>query len=500
MRNVLTWLLLLLIAPSAVLAKEVRITVLQLNDVYTIAPVDKGKRAGFDRIETLRQRLLAQNPNTVFVLGGDTLSPSVASNMFRGEQMIQGWNAVHLDLAVLGNHEFDFGDGVLLERMKQSRFVWLGSNVVDRRTGDLFGDMPPCVIREIGGVRVGFFGLLTPDTLHTSKTGPNVDIRDPIPVAREAVKRLRQHGAQVVVALTHLDVSQDRELAREVEGIDLICGGHEHTLIQTLAGRTPIFKWGSDARLFGKIDLMVEDGRVRWLAWEAIPLDESIPGDPQVAALIQQYEERLNQAIGQPIGRTDVELNALQLDNRQRETNLGDFIADAYRTRLQADVAFLNGGSVRSNQVFPPGTLTRRDILTFLPFENPVVKVEVPGRTLRQAMEHGLSQVGVLPEFGAFPQISGMTLKYDARLAPGARIVEFTVGGRPLEDERLYTVASNSFVIAGGDGYAMFQGARFLVSPQEGPVEAQCVIEAVQAAGGSIAPRVDGRLVRLDAP
>jgi 5'-nucleotidase len=495
-RTLVLWLLLALC--SAAQERPVKITLLQLNDVYTIAPVDKGGvNGGFDRVETLRQRAFKENPNSIFVMGGDTLSPSVASNLFKGAQMIEGWNAVHLDVAVLGNHEFDFGDEVLLERMKESRFVWLASNVRNRKTGQIFAGMPATLVRELGGVKVGFFGLLTPETIQTSRAGPDVEITDPVACARAMVAELRGQGCQVVVAMTHLNLAEDLEVAAKVEGIDVICGGHEHTLLGGMVGRTPIFKWGSDARMLGKIDLTVQGGGVKHIDWIGLPVNKDVPGDPVVSAMIKRYEDKLNQALGQPIGTTELELNALQIDNRNMETNLGDFIADSYRRALNADVAFLNGGSIRSNQMLPAGTLTRRDIMTVLPFENPVVKVEIPGRVLRQAMEHGLSLVGSVPEAGQFPQVSGMVIKYDARKPPGSRIVEFLVGGEPLRDDMPYTMASNTFVLAGGDGYTMLEGLKFLVTAEAGPVEPATVIRAIEAAK-TIAPRVEGRILRLD--
>src|SRR5687768_14036497 len=154
--------------------KTVRVTLLQLNDVYQISAVDRGTRGGLARVATLRKQILQESPNTLFLLGGDTISPSVASNIFKGQQMIAVWNMIGLDFAVLGNHEFDFGPDVLRERIKESRFTWLAANVIDKKSGRPFADMPPFVIREIGGARIGFFGLLTEETAQFSSVGPDI--------------------------------------------------------------------------------------------------------------------------------------------------------------------------------------------------------------------------------------------------------------------------------------------------------------------------------------
>ena len=170
---------------------EVRITLLQLNDVYTLEPVDNGRRGGFARLATLIQRIRRENPLTLVALGGDVISPSVASSVLLGEQMIAGLNVIGLDLATFGNHEFDFGPNVLLQRMRESAFTWLSANVLDRRTGRPFGNAQAEMFLTLGGVRVGVYGLTTPETAATSSPGPEVEFRNPIAVARALTADLR---------------------------------------------------------------------------------------------------------------------------------------------------------------------------------------------------------------------------------------------------------------------------------------------------------------------
>src|SRR5688572_29570156 len=138
--------------------QAVRLTILHLNDTYQFTPVDGGKRGGLARVMTIRSEALKKNPNTLMTLGGDTLSPSVETRTYRGAQMIDAWNAIGLDYSVLGNHEFDIRTNELLDRMKESKFTWLGTNVIDTKTGKVFAGMPQFVIRSIGGVKIGFIG------------------------------------------------------------------------------------------------------------------------------------------------------------------------------------------------------------------------------------------------------------------------------------------------------------------------------------------------------
>src|SRR5713101_4260 len=182
---------------------NVRVTLLQLNDVYQFAPVDGGTRGGLARVLTLRKQIMAESPHALYLLAGDTISPSVESNTYQGRQMIDAWNASGLDYATFGNHEFDFGPDVLRERMRESHFKWLAANVIDKKTGKTFADTPEFIVREFEGVKIGIFGIVLQETLQTSRPGPNVDIQDPCATAARLIPKIHAAGAQVIVALTH---------------------------------------------------------------------------------------------------------------------------------------------------------------------------------------------------------------------------------------------------------------------------------------------------------
>lgn len=477
---------------------QVRVTLLQLNDVYQISPVDKGKTAGLARIATLRKKVLAESPNTLFLLAGDTISPSVASTVFKGAQIIATWNAIGLDYAALGNHEFDFGNDILIERMKESRFVWLGSNVMDRDTGKLFNGMPPYVIRSFGGIKVGILGLLTTDTASSSSPGKNVRFIDPIATTRRLVPKMRAAGATVIIAVTHLTMSVDKELAR-TGLVDVIIGGHEHELLQSLAGRTPIFKWGSDARTLGRIDLNInaKTRKLESMDWAGIPVTDATPNDPEAAAVIADYEKKLSAEMDKPLGRTAVELDGLNLHVRTRETNLGNLVADAFRQGTKADVALLNGGSIRANATFAVGALTKRDVISILPFENPIIKIEATGAQIKAALENGVSQVVEESESGRFPQVAGLRFEFDGRKPVGSRVIKVTINGQPLDEKKTYSVASSVYMLEGGDGYSMFKNAKQLIAPESAEIDSTMLANVITIAG-EVSPTVEGRIKRLD--
>jgi 5'-nucleotidase len=477
-------------------ACNVKVTLLQVNDVYQFAPVDQGTRGGLGRIMTLKRSIQQENPNTMLLMSGDTISPSVESITYKGAQMIEAWNAIGLDYATFGNHEFDFGPDVLKQRIGESKFGWIAANVVDKQSNQPFGNAKPYVVREFGGVKIGIFGLVLPETKITSKPGDNVEFRNPCETAKAIVSELHGQGVKVVVALTHLSMREDKEVAR-CAGVNLIIGGHEHTLLESHAGNAPIFKMTSDARELGRIDLNISPtGELESIDWKVIPVDSTTPEAPEFTAIYKKYAALLAE-LATPIGSTRVALDARSKENRTRETNVGNFITDAFRKATAADVGFMNGGSVRADSIIGPGKLTQRDLLSTLPFKNKLVKIEVTGATLRAALEHGVSRSAEDSEPGGFPQVSGIQFTFDASRPPGSRVVEAKVNGLPIDDAKKYSLTTTTFTgLDGGDGYTMFKGATVIIPPDRAPTDAEAVKKAIGTR--PIAPKVEGRIKRLD--
>ena len=475
---------------------NVRVTLLQVNDVYQFMPVDQNTTGGLARLLTLRKKY--QTENTLFLLAGDTISPSVESITYKGAQMIEAWNAIGLDYATFGNHEFDFGPEVLKQRIQESKFGWIAANVIDTTTGKPFGGVPPYVIREFGGVKIGIFGLVLPETKTTSRPGPNVEFRNSCDTAKQMVSELHDRGVKVVVALTHLSMREDKEVARCAD-VDLIVGGHEHTLLESHAGSAPIFKMTADGREMGRITLNISKttGELDSIDWEVVKVTKETAEAPEFSAVTKKYADLLAQ-LSKPVGRTRVPLDARSAEGRTKETNVGNFITDAFRKALASDVALLNGGSIRADELMPAGALTVRDVLSLLPFKNKIVKIEITGATLRAALEHGVSRSAEDAEPGGFPQVSGIQFSFDASKPPGSRIVELKVNGLPLDENRKYTLVAPTFVaLDGGDGYSMFKGATVIVPPDKAPLDSEVVQRAIRTMR-SIAPKVEGRIKRLD--
>lgn len=495
------WLALILLVSAFVSQAQqqecaTRITLLQVNDVYQFAPVDRGTRGGLGRVVTLKKQIQKDSPNTLFLFAGDTISPSVESITYKGAQMIEAWNVAGLDYATFGNHEFDFGPEVLRERIKESRFGWLAANVIDTKTGKPFGGVPPYVIREFEGVKIGIIGLVLPETKTTSRPGADVEFLSPCETANKLIPEIHSKGAQVVVALTHLSMNEDKEVAR-CSDVDVIIGGHEHTLLESAAGGAPIFKMTADARELGRIDLNISKstGKLESIDWKVIQVTADTKEDKDFAPVYSKYAGLLRD-LAQVVGRSTVALDARSREGRTRETNVGNLIADAFRKSMRADVALMNGGSIRADSLIGAGPLTKRDLLAIIPFKNKVVKLELTGAALRSMLEHGVARSAEDTQPGRFPQVSGIRFAFDASRPAGSRVVDVNVNGVPLDDQRKYTLATPDFLAEGGDGYEILKSARVLIGKERGLNDFDVVRGAM--ASRPIAPQVDGRIKRLD--
>lgn len=465
------------------------VTLLQINDVYSTVPVDG--RGGLARVATLDRQIAATGRTPLMLLAGDFLSSSVASTVFKGAQMIEALNAVGLDVATLGNHEFDFGLDVLRQRMREAKFDWVVSNVIDRETGNPIGGAAPYLIRTVNSLRIGIIGLcLTHEGMPVDRL-ERMELVDPLVAAGTYIPELRKQGVDVIVALTHLTYAEDRALAEQFPEIDVIIGGHEHAPITSTVGQTLISKAGSEARFVARIDLNRRNAETLEKFYELIPITDALIDDPSAAETINAWEARLGKELELTVGRTSVALDGRNTRVRSMETNLGNLIADAIRADVDAEIALLNGGGIRSDKVYEPGALSRRNLVEMHPFGNVVCKIAITGRVVLEALNAGVSGLPVAS--GRFPQVSGLTYHVERSAQTGSRVRDVLVGGKPLDLDREYTVALPDYILEGGDGYTMFASAKRIVSPEAGHLIVTA-LERYLTARGEVAPSVQGRI------
>jgi 2',3'-cyclic-nucleotide 2'-phosphodiesterase (5'-nucleotidase family) len=430
------------------------LTILHVNDFHgalepTRTAAGQPEEGGAAR---LAARVAAERtPTTLFLSAGDLMQGTNLSNLFLGRPVIEAFNLMGLDASAVGNHEFDSGQAAFAERAAEARFPFLAANI----SGP--GPWKPSLVRQVGALRVALFGLTTEETPIAThpRNVTGLAFADAVATARRMVAELRPQ-ADVVVALTHLGFEEDEKLAAAVPGIDVIVGGHTHTKADqpVLVGSTLVVQAFERGVFLGRLDLDVTQGKVAARGYRLLPVTAAGGEDPAVAALVADYAHRLGEKMNEPVGTAAVDLDGGKDAMRTRETALGDLVADVMREASGADVALINGGTIRAG--IPAGPVSVGAIYNVLPFDNWLISFAVTGRELRAALETGVSRVEVRD--GGFPQVSGMRYTFDPAAPAGSRIVAVSVAGAPLDDERRYVVATHDFLAAGGNGYTAFAG------------------------------------------
>ncbi|MBI5815123.1 MAG: bifunctional metallophosphatase/5'-nucleotidase [Nitrospinae bacterium] len=437
-----------------------------MNDVYQISPASDG-RGGLARLKTLVDGMKKDSPGAMFTLSGDFLSPSLMSSVFKGKQMVDLLNLAGLDYASMGNHEFDMGTQALDDRIKESKFTWINSNVY--KTGELYPGTVSHAIFEKDGIKVGVFAVLTAKTTFLSLPATEVEITDPIVSAAESVEELKGLGAKVIVAMTHLDLKDDILLAQSVEGIDLILGGHDHDIVSERVNGVLIVKAGADARSAAKVEINYDTtiGRRSGSEVTFIAVETTLREDATVAGAAASYEKELDEKMAKVECHAAVELDATTQSNRTGQTNMGALAAGAIRAKMEADIGFINGGAIRADRKYPAGAITKKDLFSIFSFGGLVFKLAVSGKAILDALEWG---VEAMPEpAGKFPQVDGVTFRFDQSARQGGRVTDVKVGGFPLDPEKIYTIAVTDYIAKGGDGYKMHKGAETIIGEQSAP-------------------------------
>jgi 5'-nucleotidase/UDP-sugar diphosphatase len=480
-------------------AQTTRITFLLVNDIYLMsdqAAPDGQRRGGFARLAAVVKAERAKGGHVIFAHAGDTLSPSLMSSVDRGAHIVTLTNMIPPDIFAPGNHEFDFGKATFLQRMGEAKFPIYAANLRGPDGQPLPGITDRAIL-TFDGVRVGLLGATLEDT---PKSASPEDLRfaPAVDTVKAQAALLRQEGADFVVAVAHINRG-DALALQFARAAELLLTGHTHDLFVSYDGLGAVVESAYDAHYVTAVDVAItvteREGRRETTWWPQFRIIDTatVTPDPAVAAEVARFEAVLAREIDGPIGTTAVELDSRSATMRSGEAAIGGLFADAMRETLRADAAVMNGGGVRGDKVYRPGsTITRKDILAELPFNNRVLAIEISGRDLKAAIENGLS---ALPELtGRFPQVSGMTVSFDPRQPPGNRVLAMTVAGAPLSEERLYRVAINDFLARGGDGYNSFRDAKRITPENDAPLLANEVMDYIRNLG-TVRAMVGGRMV-----
>ena len=475
------------------LADTVKITFLGVGDVYKF---EGGKeRGGMAKLNAVARAEKAANPNTIYVMDGDMLSPSLLSGFDKGENMIVLSNVVPFDLAVPGNHEFDAGPENFAAKVKLSKFPWAAINITttDGKVPEGLGGV---VMKDVGGVKVALIPVADDETPVESTT-KDLKFAETKKSAIDAAKQARKDGADLVVGVVHAAHSDDQAMFNS-KAFDILLSGHDHDLIMQYNGVTVYVETSTEANYLVPIDVTVnidvKEGK-RIISWQPSfrYIDTAtVQPDPESRKIVDQYKADLGKELDVSVGKTEGPLDSRRNMVRTQETAMGNLIADAMRGAVDADVAITNGGGIRADKQYAAGSeITRRDILTELPFGNVTVLTEVTGTQILGALENGFSKVE--DGAGRFPQVSGMVVNADLKQPAGSRVVSVIVGGKPLNPAAIYKLATNDFMLNGGDGYAGLAG-KTLIGGNAGKLIANDVIVLIKKQG-SITAKIEGRIV-----
>ena len=423
-------------------------TLLQLNDVYEITPLNAGKTGGLARVATLQKQLKAENPHTYSVLAGDLLSPSaIGTSKLNGEplagrQMIDVFNHIHWDYATFGNHEFDIGKKALLQRLSEAKTVFFSSNVLDSETHKPLAHSQETVILNVEGVKVGLIGITLPELK------PNfVSISDPLAAAQKAIQQLKAH-VDMIVLVTHQEFTDDIRFAEKLDGVDLIIGGHEHENMYLFRGAklVPITKADANAKsaFIHRISVDKQNG-TKSIESKLVFLDESLPLDAETDVLVKQWQQQAFDLFKQQgfnpehvIAHTKQPLDGLEASVRNKPTALTDLIAKSFlHAYKEADLSLFNGGSIRIDDTLPAGALTEYDVIKIMPFGGKVYLVELSGELVEKALNANKQNQGKgsFLHFANVERVNGQWL----------------INKLAIDGKKLYKVAITDFLVEKGD-------------------------------------------------
>lgn len=437
-------------------------TILQLNDVYEIAPLEKGKVGGMARVATVRDQLLQENYNLMTVLAGDFVSPSLLGTMkldgksIKGKQMVEVMNAIGVGLVSFGNHEFDIKEAELQERINESYFEWLGTNVLHKKGNkiepfykesyDFKYFLPETYVWEIDNystgvpLRVGFYSACINDNQQ-----PWVYYEDPYQEATKAYLELVQK-CDIIIGLTHLELGQDMKMAALLPKTALIMGGHEHENSMDTIGNVVIAKADANAKtVWAHRFTFYPQYKSTSLQSELIPITDEIEAHPYVDSIVQVWQtvmqEQIKQVVADPnevIYSASIPLDGREKSVRNFQTNLGAMIAAsmAAAAKHPVDAAFFNGGSIRIDDQLS-GDLTAVDVFRALPFGGGLYEVELKGNILKKALDAGIENKGL----GGYLQWHGVEYLESSRT--------WKIAGKPLSESKNYHIVTSQYVFEG---------------------------------------------------
>ncbi|MCE5265581.1 MAG: 5'-nucleotidase C-terminal domain-containing protein [Deltaproteobacteria bacterium] len=480
----------------------VTVTILFFNDLHgNLLPFEiksgdkKQEVGGIARMAALVRDIRAENSRrdvrTLVLVAGDILQGTPMSTVFRGEPDIECLNAMGVDAMTVGNHEFDFGLENFIKLRERAAFPFLSANILEKESGRAL--CPPLLTIPLrDGLALTVIGVTTEEFLSITEPGnvARLGVTGALSAVRQAYEQVHTRGP--VVILSHNKHRIDREIAAALPDLAAIIGGHDQVLLSPYeqVGSVPIFQAFERGIYLGRIDLRIDpaSGKVSLVNYAYLPITAEIAPDPQVAAIVAAYQEKLGSRFREVIGRAETLLNGERGKIRYEETALGDFVADIMASHTGAPIALVNAGAMRTS--IQKGPVTVEDVFRTVPFPNELVVIELTGTEIEQALQRAVS--GSRPdEDGGFLQVSGIAFEVKGRTAVNIRV---GADQQPLQPRTVYRVAVPDFLANGGDRYTLFKGKEQI---KTGLPLRELIVDTIRRRG-VITAREEGRIRRLE--
>ncbi|USW49293.1 Putative 5'-Nucleotidase/apyrase, metallo-dependent phosphatase, 5'-Nucleotidase domain superfamily [Septoria linicola] len=439
---------------------------LHYNDVYHVEPGSREPVGGIARFQTLCQSYRSSNPKyagqseLLTFFSGDAFNPSLESSVTKGKHMLAPLNDLHTDYLA-----------------KRCKFPWLCANVLDPALGENIplGNCRRSVMLESSdGIKIGVIGVVEREWLDTINTlPPNLKYLSASATVAELAPLLRKEGAEMIVVVSHQRQPNDEKLATKLRpGVaDIILGGHDHNYEHVVVNSIHVIRSGTDFKQLSYIE-----ARRNGTSWDfnitRRDVVSSIIPDPTAVAMVKNITAKLRPMLEKPIGYTSAPLDARFTTVRNKESNLGNFVCDLMRFHYNTDCCIMASGTIRGDQIYPPGVLRVREIMNCFPFEDPCVVIAVKGKHIVAALENAVGKYPALE--GRFPQVSNIEFTFDPAKPEGSRCFSISIGEAPVDLEKEYTVSTREYMSRGKDGFTSLMleeeggPARSIVSDENG--------------------------------
>ena len=477
---------------AAATAAPRKITFVLVSDVYKMS--EQNGRGGYARLAGAIKAERARGGKVIVVHAGDALSPCLMCSFDQGEHVIDLTNRIGFDFFVPGNHEYDFGKDIYLKRMSEARFPIYAANLRGPDGKPLPGHKDNVII-DVEGIKIGMTGLTAEDSPAKSNPG-DLKIAPVISTLAEQTKALRAQGAQFIAGVVHAERHIDNQI-HDLGIVDVLLSGDDHDIRYIYNNKSVLMEGGEDALYVLALDIIFEDksepgARLEWRPHVRIIDTADVTPDPEIAGRVKYYEDQLSRELDVEIGTLAAPLDSRSAVVRGGEAAWGNLIADAIRAAASADFAVMNGGGIRGGARYETGhKLTRRNVLTELPFGNKTLMFRLTGAEILKTLEHGYA---AFPRpVGPFIHLSGGKVVFDPARKQGERVVSLVIGNDAVEANKYYSVAASDFFLRGGDGFTTFTQSGLRTRVEDAQLIANDVMVYVRKLG-TVNARPEGRV------